>query len=212
MGLSAAGWEGRLITGGKNRGSEVCWPGAWRPSGWWGVTVDEVGMLVAHLDLAREQEKCLRERQGWCARTCSRIRHGAEEESKVASQFREARRDLSLPWLTWWDRKGDSRQECCSHFAVGKSELKGVKKVWDYSWHSDCWLGVRPGAAGITKGNAAKSVLKMGFLGRLEGPVPRAMAGSIVPMRPVPEHSALSTSSALGLFLRRKGKRERKIF
>lgn len=29
------------------------------------MTVDEVGMLVAHLDLAREQEKCLRERQGW---------------------------------------------------------------------------------------------------------------------------------------------------
>ena len=28
------------------------------------MTVDEVGMLVAHLDLAREQEKCLRERQG----------------------------------------------------------------------------------------------------------------------------------------------------
>lgn len=29
-----------------------------------GMTVDEAGMLVAHLDLAREQ-KCLRERQGW---------------------------------------------------------------------------------------------------------------------------------------------------
>ena len=52
----------------------------------------------------------------------------------------------------------------------------------------------------------------MGFLGRLDDPVPRAMADSIVPMRPVPEHSALSTSSVLGLFLKRKERRERKIF
>lgn len=53
-----------LITDGKNRDSGVCWPGARRPFGG-DVTVDEVGMLVAHLDLAREQEKYLRERQGW---------------------------------------------------------------------------------------------------------------------------------------------------
>ena len=93
-------------------------------------------------------------------------------------------------------------RESCGHCAAGKSELKEVKKMQNYSWRSDCSLGVRPGyCSRKEKRNEVKSVLKMGFLGRLDDPVPRAMADSVVPMRPVSMHRTLSTSLVLGVFL-----------
>ena len=72
------------------------------------MTVDKVGgMLVAHLDLDREQENCFRECLSWMHQDLFKVRHGGKEESKLPSQFRETRR-CRMPWLTWWDEIGAS--------------------------------------------------------------------------------------------------------